>query len=403
LETCDPGTGTCQSGVPTVCDDLNTCTDDSCGPLTGCAFVDNLLPCSDGDLCTVGDVCGGGVCNAAPVLCDDGDLCNGTEACDPGSGACAAGAPLVCNDGNACTDDTCDPLLGCVFTNNTAPCDDGDSCTAGEVCGGGTCAGGTPVVCDDGDVCNGSESCDPGTGACTSTGPLVCDDGNACTDDTCDTLSGCVFTNNTAPCDDANLCTTGDVCGGGTCGGSPVVCDDGDLCNGTESCDPGTGTCTTTGPLNCNDGNGCTDDSCNPLFGCVNANNTASCDDGDTCTFPDTCSAGGCVGGTDLLCVAQALEDLVQGADPNDLGGTRRARGFLRLAVRARLRIERALIGNPLSLASDLTRARKMLARMVRKIDRAINRNRMDATLASQMRSLAQQAIAEIDTLVITL
>ena len=43
--------------------------------------------------------------------------------------------------------------------------------------------------------------------------------------------------NNTDSCNDGNLCTTGDVCAGGTCGGTPVSCPVGQTCN------PGTGTC----------------------------------------------------------------------------------------------------------------------------------------------------------------
>ena len=61
-----------------------------------------------------------------------------------------------------------------------------------------------------------------------------------------------------------------DACSGGACVGGP--------------------------PLDCNDGNVCTDDSCNPVSGCIHANNTLSCDDGSACTTNDVCSSGVCSG-----------------------------------------------------------------------------------------------------------
>jgi hypothetical protein len=213
-----------------TCNDNNVCTTDTCDPTRGCVFTNNTSACDDGNACTTGDVCGGGTCGGA--------------------------TPVTCNDNNVCTTDTCDPTRGCVFTNNTSACNDGNACTTGDVCGGGTCGGATPVTCND---------------------------GNVCTSDTCDPTRGCVFTNNTSACDDGNACTTGDVCGGGTCGGSqPVVCNDGNVCNGAETCDPATG-CKPGTPLTCGDDNACTNDSCDPQYGCVYLNNSNPCDDGDAC------------------------------------------------------------------------------------------------------------------------
>ncbi len=47
LETCNPLTGTCQAGVPLVCNDANPCTLDTCDPLKGCVYT--LVP--NGVLC----------------------------------------------------------------------------------------------------------------------------------------------------------------------------------------------------------------------------------------------------------------------------------------------------------------------------------------------------------------
>jgi hypothetical protein len=112
-ESCDEGSGTCQSGTPLTCDDGNPCTDDACTPGVGCEFTDNTAVCDDGVNCTTGDVCGGGVCAGTAIPCLDSDLFNGDESCDEGTGTCQPGAPLDCDDGDECTIDSCTPTSGC--------------------------------------------------------------------------------------------------------------------------------------------------------------------------------------------------------------------------------------------------------------------------------------------------
>jgi hypothetical protein len=68
-------------------------------------------------------------------------------------------------------------------------------------------------------------------------------------------------------CNDNSVCTTNDQC-------------ENFLCQGT--------------PLQCDDGNICTDDSCDPLSGCMYGYNTAPCDDALFCNGYDTCNAGSC-------------------------------------------------------------------------------------------------------------
>ncbi len=96
------------------------------------------------------------------------------------------------------------------------------------------------MQCDDGVFCNGGEFCDTGaTGQCQPGTPPDCDDGVACTTDMCDTATDmCVNTP-----DDAQ-------------------CDDGAFCNGVETCDPNND-CQAGTPVDCDDGDICTDDSCN--------------------------------------------------------------------------------------------------------------------------------------------
>jgi len=136
------------------CDDSNPCTDESCDSSKGCQNKANSnKPCSDGNACTVGDICNAGKCTSGPDKCicktdsdckshEDGNLCNGTLYCDkakiPFDCAVDAKTILNCNDGNVCTDDSCDKANGCVFTNNATPCSDGNACTS-DTCKAGAC------------------------------------------------------------------------------------------------------------------------------------------------------------------------------------------------------------------------------------------------------------------------
>ncbi len=97
-----------------------------------------------------------------------------------------------------------------------------------------------------------------------------CDDGNLVNGDCCS--SACQFELDGASCEDADACTVGDTC------------------DGAGTCDTGVD------PLDCDDGNVCTDDSCEPASGCVYAGNTDLCDDGIGCTTGDVCSLGECAG-----------------------------------------------------------------------------------------------------------
>ena len=162
----------------------------------------------------------------------------------------------------------------------------GGSGGGGNAGGGGTDAGGsggdagTPPCtdnadCDDGDACNGAETCSSGN--CVDGTAPDCDDNNACTADDCDAASGCTHTNlSGTACDDGDWCTTGETCGGGSCGsGTAVVCDDNNVC---------------------------TSNACDPATGCVYTNTTDACDDLDPCTTGDTCGNGACAGGAAPAC-----------------------------------------------------------------------------------------------------
>jgi hypothetical protein len=73
------------------CDDANVCTADSCDVAThACRHAPAPGSCDDGDDCTTGDACRGGVCagTGIPNCCD---------------------TSAQCDDGNACTTDVCRP------------------------------------------------------------------------------------------------------------------------------------------------------------------------------------------------------------------------------------------------------------------------------------------------------
>jgi hypothetical protein len=219
--------GQCKGTKTLVCSDGNPCTDDACNPQVGCEFVPNQELCDDGDSCTVGDHCLGGMCKPGSFAqcddansctsdscspgegcvhgfvdgsCDDDDLCTVNDACQDGQ--CVSGESLDCDDGNVCTEDSCDDALGCQHSDNAVACDDGSICTSVDICVQGSCVGG--------------ESLD-------------CSDPNPCVDAYCDPEFGCQAATNDSPCDDADVCTVADVCAGGKCAG--VTCGQlGQLC-----------------------------------------------------------------------------------------------------------------------------------------------------------------------------
>ena len=192
--------------------------------------------------------------------------------------------------------------------------------------------------CDDNSLCTQdhcvSGSCQPGT-------PVNCDDGDGCTVDTCDPQQGCLHTpipncecDSNSDCTDYNVCTGTETCVANDCvAGTPLNCNDGNVCtndscdaqagcqhlNNTSACDDGSvcitgdhcvnGTCQGTGTLNCDDGDGCTTDTCDPQGGCLHTpipncecDSASDCTDNNVCTGTETCVANDCVAGTPLNC-----------------------------------------------------------------------------------------------------
>ena len=167
-DACDLVKGCVFTAKP-ACDDGNGCTADSCDLVKGCVYLQTTVGCGDGNACTVGDKCGGGVC--------------------------LAGVATNCDDGNSCSGDSCDAVKGCANAKqgDGTACGDGNACTLGDKCGGGVCLAGAVTGCDDGNVCT-VDSCDKGKGC----GNVVAV-GQACgAGKVCDSKAVCVV-NSTAP------------------------------------------------------------------------------------------------------------------------------------------------------------------------------------------------------------
>ena len=254
-----------------LCDDANPCTLDKCTGDQGCvnAILDSGT-CDDNDPCTVADHCVQGTC---------------------------LGDPVQCEDENPCTDNVCTATGGCDFPPNSGACNDDNPCTLADTCSQGQCTG-TLMPCDclanddcapleDGNLCNGTLICD------TTTLPYQC-----VVDE--QTLIQCPDPEGPHAFCLQSWCQPET----GECQEIPhhegFLCNDSDACTVNSQCTQGE--CTASQPVNCNDGNLCTDDSCDPEAGCSHTPNQVPCNDADVCSTQDTCLEGQCQGGPALDC-----------------------------------------------------------------------------------------------------
>ena len=147
------------------------------------------------------------------------------------------GTLINCDDGNPCTDDMLDEILGCVYTSSLDTDQDG--------------------LCDNIDNCIDIANVDQADLDLDNIGD-VCDsdaDGDGILADTdCDDLDASVTTQPSDTCDDGDVTTNNDMV--------------------LEDC-----TCTGT-PIDCDDGNPCTDDILDEILGCVYSPSLDSDEDG---------------------------------------------------------------------------------------------------------------------------
>lgn len=108
VETCNIGTGACESGIPVNCDDGDACTADSCDSGTGACSNDPIVPCCGNGTCETGeDQCNCSAdCGTPPsteTVCDDGidEDCDGATDCVDSD---CAGTPECPNPTNAIVD-----------------------------------------------------------------------------------------------------------------------------------------------------------------------------------------------------------------------------------------------------------------------------------------------------------
>jgi len=354
-DVCDGKGGCTHENIKddTVCEDGDACTLlDVChtGVCTGAA-----IDCTDSNVCTA-DACVGGICQHTAIiaLCDDKNGCTVGDKCVAGS--CQSGTAVDCGaDSKGCGTGECESTgsqtFKCSVTTQPdgTPCDaDGNGCTVGDACKAGACLAGPAKDCA-GPIALGAckiatcKSLSPSTNTCVSSpaapGTPCNADTNGCTvGDACNKLGACAVGLPVDCTADVASCTTG-VCkstGAFThacVGGAPK--DDGTACNAddsgctTDACKAGqcvvggavdcspwadkchTGHCKSSAwnaytcfaaPVDCKDGNLCTDDSCHLPGGCLFAANTAVCNDSDVCTLSDACSGGICVGGVTADC-----------------------------------------------------------------------------------------------------
>lgn len=91
IATCD-GAGSCRAGTPSELDDGNPCTVDVCDPKLGVSHLPTPTgtPCSDGNECTLNDVCSAGECQPGEAKeCPPLDACHPAGECRPASGECS--------------------------------------------------------------------------------------------------------------------------------------------------------------------------------------------------------------------------------------------------------------------------------------------------------------------------
>ena len=389
-DTCAPVSG-CLHAAPD-CDDHNACTADGCDVSTGCTHT--AVDCDDQDACTT-DLCDlAAGCQYLTIGCGDANACT-VDTCAPLTGC--GHATLSCDDANVCTTESCDPITGCGHT--AIDCNDADVCTT-ESCNAVSGCAHAPIACDDHSVCT-TDTCDPATGCRYA--PIDCDDDNACFDEVCDAVSGCGHV--AVSCDDDDACTT-DRCDLATgCAHLPISCDDDDACS-RDTCDPVDGC--RYAAVTCDDRDGCTSDTCDPTIGCGFAR--LACDDHDRCT-DDTCTPpNGCAheptrGSSfpSLGCQLDWLREDVRSARASAAVTA----WFGRRIDKARARFNRAqagaTVGDRAAALHDLRAVRALLSRFLARAGDLRQRGRLGEPTAMDLRERATGALANLLTLLASL
>ena len=255
------------------------------------SFAQLCRPCATGDDCA-----GEGTQAVCVQYPDEGWFCGATCEEHPD---CPAG--FACLESQTAAGAT---LKQCVNADGVCPC----SQAAVEL--------GLTTPCqatNEWGTCSGERTCtDQGLSDCSAQLPAQ---------ETCDGLdNNCDGNIDENTCDDQNPCTQDACTGADGCANTLLdgtTCDDKDPCSVTDHCE--NGLCTGT-PVQCDDGNPCTDDSCDGDKGCQFAPNNDACDDSDPCTVADMCKQGACTG-TPVSCDCQKDSDCLALDDSNPCNG----------------------------------------------------------------------------------
>ncbi|TSC24659.1 EGF domain-containing protein [Corallococcus sp. Z5C101001] len=336
--TCSVESGYTCTGQPSVCTDINECTNGTaqCSTNATCTNTPGSYSCT----CKAGYTGNGKTCT------DINECTNGTAQCSvnatctntAGSYTCACkagytGNGKTCNDINECTNGTaqCSTNATCTNTAGSYTC----ACKAGYTGNGKTC---TDVnECTNGTAqCSVNATCSNTQGSYTCT----CKAGYTGNGKTCNDINEC--TNGTAQCSVNATCTN--TAGSYTCACKVGYTGNGKTCTDINECTNGTHTCLPSQRcVNQPGGFDCIPGSCPPpqvKCGslCVNAftdtRNCGCC--GNTCAAGKSCSSGVCGAGftveinatwsrdsdEDLVVRAPTGEIIVydnRGIDPNAL------------------------------------------------------------------------------------
>jgi hypothetical protein len=322
VDTCDPTLGCAHSKG---CEDANACTLDSC---VNAACVHDPTNCNDGDPCT-NDACDAAIGCVHAAKCDDGKPCT-EDVCSQGicsntncpNGVCPSD-PAPCLDSNPCTADACDPTTqqclhspkSCEWVSGFNPNPPMSTvCTTAADCPCDWCTDwnsfGEMAVCDDVHRCHVKEHClhdqeyvgygcvpynsytcsgsytDPGSlqcflsmcvgpdpqtwlykcGGCKGASPYAKGYCPYCVNDTCYPVEPGAPCKKDQDCPESDYCTPygckPDTCNGGACVQAPWP--EAGQCYACAA----NGSALIGKPIDCSDGDPCTEETWSPTAGC---------------------------------------------------------------------------------------------------------------------------------------